>query len=138
MLSLSIIDVKDFMGKLLKTDTFDAFELHSFCLHNYAVFEINKLPDEPVVLWAKLRPYAFEMVKGNKLPSYMKVVLARPKNEDTMFLNIVFDEGKITITSGMGQKVFSMDKSIYRSWNEYIIEFLQKKGIAFINQMEGN
>jgi len=138
VLSLSIVDVKDFMGKLLKSDGFDGFDFHSFCLHNFAVFEISKHPEQSIKTWGTMRPYAFEIVKGVHLPSYMKVVLAQMQDENTMFLNITFDDGKIIITSGMAQRSFSMDKSSYHRWNEHIKDFLQANEILFTNNMEEN
>jgi len=133
MLSLSIDDVKGFMAMFLKSDVFDTFDLHSLSVHTSAVFEVHKHPAQPIPAWAAVRPYAFEIIKGGKPPSYVKAVLARMDGDDVMFLNITFEDGKITITSGMSQKTFSMDKTKYHAWNDHIVDFLKANNISYIN-----
>jgi len=135
MLSLSIDNTKDFMAKLLKTGTFDDFELHNLAVHNFAVFEMHKHPAEPAPMWELARPYAFDMIKGSTAPKYIKVVLARLEGDVHMFLNITFEEGKISITSGMSQKSFSLDKSAYHRWNEFLMGFLSDNNISFVNNL---
>ena len=136
MLSFSVNDVKAFMGKLLKSELFDAFDLHSFAIHSFAVFEMHKHPAGVPPAWAQARVYAFDIIKGSKAPSYMKVVLARADGDDLLFLNVLFEDGGIVLTSGMSQKSFSMDKSKYQAWNEFIVDFLAKNEIEYTNNLE--
>jgi len=135
MLSLSINDVKAFMAKLLKGNDFDAFELHGLTVHNFAVFEMHKHPAEAAPSWCLARNYAFEMIKGSVPPKYIKLVLARLNGDVHMFLNIIFEDGKINITSGMSQKSFSLDRSALQNWNEYILKFLNDKNISVANNL---
>lgn len=135
MLSLSIDNVKEFMAKLLKESTFDAYELHSLTIHSFLIFEMNKLPEQPPQTWENARTYAFDIIKGNVPPTYIKVVLAKHSNDDTMFLNITFEDGKIVITSGYAQKYFNPDKTAFNAWNDSIKEFLQTNNISYENNL---
>ncbi|MCL2234849.1 MAG: DUF5721 family protein [Defluviitaleaceae bacterium] len=141
MLSLSIVDIKDFMGKLLKEEIFDNFDLHSLLIQNFACFEVHKTSDQPAPKWSAVRPFAFDVVKrGGATPKSLKVVLAAEGSlidagDATLFFNAHFEEGKITITTGFSQKSFSMDKSGQGLWDNYIQKFLIDKKIEFIDNL---
>ena len=143
MLSLSITDIKSFMGKLLKEDTFDTFNLHSLTIQNFAHFEIHKPEDQPPPKWSVIRPFALDMVRGGgATPKTLKTVLSTDGSlvnttDTTLFLNTHFEEGNITITTGISQKTFTMDKSPQIAWDNYIQNFLNDKGIGFTNNLEG-
>ena len=127
------------MAKLLKSETFDSFELHKFTIKSdLATFEAARPGDEqPVPSWNKMRPMAFEVVKNSGAPKSMKVVLGLKHDEDEFmqFLNINFDDGRTTITSGVSHKSFTMDKSAQFRWNDYIIDFLNNNNITFTNDL---
>ncbi|MCL2168742.1 MAG: DUF5721 family protein [Defluviitaleaceae bacterium] len=137
MLSLTIADVKGFMGKLLKSDCFDTFELHSLSIHSFAIFEVNKfhVEHEASPMWVDVRPFAFEVVKGGKQPRFIKVVLGSPDGETARFMNITFEEGKVTITNGLSQKGFTLDKSAHHTWDDEILQFLASKKIEYTNEL---
>jgi hypothetical protein len=141
MLSLSIANVKDFMAKLLKSEVFDSFELHSLVIHNFVCFEINKIPAQPTPKWCDIRPHAFDIIKGGKTPGYIKAVLAMPGEgfelADTfLFINIHFEEGKINLTSGISQSTFTLDRSGHSRWNDFILQFLDENEISYINELQ--
>jgi len=140
MLSLSITDVKPFMAKLLKTEIFDDFNLHNITIHNTACFEISKISNENVPKWADVRPFVFEVIKGGKTPSYIKMVFSL--NADTiglddalLFLNIVFEDANINISTGISHKNFTLDRSGYIKWNEYILKFLNNADISYADRL---
>lgn len=80
--SYQIQDLKDFMKKLLLTDTFDTFLLSEASVTTYAAFhldgtmhpdyfstdEAESLTTEQCgyVLWKRVRPLFFELMKGKK------------------------------------------------------------------------
>ncbi|MCL2350393.1 MAG: DUF5721 family protein [Defluviitaleaceae bacterium] len=133
MLSLSITDIKAFMAKLLKSEVFDGFDLHSLAIHSFALFEVSKTDAPPK--WAVVRPYAFDIVKGGGLPKTIKAVFSEPDEDMVKFLNIHFEEAKITITTGISQKNFSMDKTPHHQWNDHILGFLKSNNIEYINEL---
>ena len=143
MLSLNITDVKGFMSKLLKDGTFDNFALHRLTIKNFACFEIYKETDKPAPPWAAIRPYAYEIVKADKTapPQAIKIVLASQNDglgvDDgvALFTNIIFEDGKTTITTGVAQKNFSLDKSTQIRWDEHILKFLNDNDVHYTNNL---
>ena len=102
MISLQILDVKEFMHQLLKTDLFDHFLMSEAVITNSITYhldghlnpafysedeldtlQINNLTFAPFCL---LRNNCFELIKGKRTPSYFKFVfLLSPKNlENTL------------------------------------------------------
>ncbi|MCL2854960.1 MAG: DUF5721 family protein [Defluviitaleaceae bacterium] len=142
MLSLSISDVKGFMGKLLKEGIFDSFDLHSLSIQNFACFEIHKIPAEAPPKWHTVRPFAFNLVKGiGATPKSLKIILAIDGNtiniaDTSLFLNIHFEEGKITITTGFSQKTFSLDKTAKSVWDNHVKDFLDSNKMEYVNNLE--
>jgi hypothetical protein len=140
MLSLSIVNIKGFMTELLKKETFDNFGLHSLVIHNFACFEMRRLASDSELNWSHLRPFAFDIVKSDVTPKLLKIVFMMPGKiidlpEGNLFLNIHFESGKVTITTGLAQKNFSTDKTPHRRWNDYILKFLTGKNIGFIDEL---
>jgi len=140
MLSLSIADTKDFMTLLLKSDCFDDFDFHNIIIHSFACFEIGKMPQHDAFLWKKMKPYVFEIIKGNTLPKYTKIVLCKNGNflglsESTFFLNITYENGEVSISTGVSQKSFSLDRSAQICWNEWVLSFFDEKNILYTDRL---
>lgn len=98
MQSLQISDVKDFMGKLLGTDYFDAFLVSEASITTFTTFQIDGTfhkdyydtdsseeiqsgsssdshPKSTAGLsWKLLRPHFFDLVKGRHTPLNFKIV----------------------------------------------------------------
>ena len=91
MLALQIKDVKNFMGKLLGTETFDSFLLEEATIVSYNTFHIDghmnrdyfscEEWEEPSVRpygfseWKNMRPVLFGLIKGKKTPVSFKIIL---------------------------------------------------------------
>ncbi|WP_099466496.1 DUF5721 family protein [Konateibacter massiliensis] len=101
MISLQIIDVKDFMSKLLISDTFNKFLLSEATITTYNTFtidgHINKdfysteeleekdLTGQEMSYWEILKPVCFELIKGKKTPLGFKIVfLLSPANVEKL------------------------------------------------------
>lgn len=143
-------EIKIFMNKLLKGNEFDSFEVRKIELETISKFSIegriNKdyLPEDEkreFCTWQELKPYIFQIVKGNKKPKNMKIIFSLSKNiidqlSDNalaMFLNVNFEDNKITCTTGTSQKNFSLDNTVDIIWEEYINKFIKQAGIAVSN-----
>ena len=71
------------------------------------------------------------------MPRQMKIIFscgaesacAIHPNAAALFLNIVYENGVIFISTGASQKLFSMDKSLDEKWEEYVNFFFSKNGI---------
>jgi hypothetical protein len=51
-------------------------------------------------------------------------------NAKAAFINMVFENGKITFTTGTAQKNFSMDKGLDEVWENKVKEMFNKLGIS--------
>lgn len=132
-------DIKKFMNIFLKSEKFDKFEVRSCELTTLVSFDIDcKLnkdwleeeTERTYCKWRELKPYIFDLIKGKKKPKSMKFVMALSQkgaeklhpNALACFINIVFDEDKISVVTGTAQKEFSLDKSLELLWGEKIKE----------------
>ncbi|MEE1250040.1 MAG: DUF5721 family protein [Lachnospiraceae bacterium] len=102
MISLQILDVKEFMHQLLKTDLFDHFLVSEVVITNsityhldghlntsfYSEDELEKLDIKnlPFAPFSLVRNNCFELIKGKRTPTYFKFVFQlSPKNlENTL------------------------------------------------------
>jgi hypothetical protein len=140
-------DIKKFMALVLSGNAFDRLQLRSGELMTRARFEIdgrlNKDFDgieteRAYCLWGEVRHNVFDLIKGKKLPKYIKLVFALDDaaieqlhpNAKAAFINMVFENGKITFTTGTAQKNFSMDKGLDEIWENKVKEMFNKLGIA--------
>ncbi|MGI5988796.1 MAG: DUF5721 family protein [Lachnospiraceae bacterium] len=101
-----------------------------------------------LISWKKLRPYVWNVIRGEKTPLKMKIILAcapqqitqilrtdpacsgiRPDQVSGMFLNITFDKAGLFLTTGTAMKTFSMDRSAENAFDKAMSSFLSKIGI---------
>ena len=91
MIALKITGVKQFMGKLLATDTFDLFMLEEASISTYNTFSIDgrqnrdfytaeewedpKIRPYEFSLWKTIRPICFDLIKGKHTPASFRFVL---------------------------------------------------------------
>lgn len=150
MLAFTVNDTKSFMNLLLKGDTFDHFHFRQGEVHTFASFimEGRRDPDfysteeleqglSRYVLWAEMRPFVFQSIKGSKLPKSIKLVFSLPEeklehlpNTSAAFLNILFKNNTILCTTAVSQTSFSLDKSSEKRWEEYVLKFFRKNNIG--------
>lgn len=154
MLSKTVENKKQFMSLLLKESAFDKFLVRTISLRTSVVYEMDCTLDkswfdseeaeghEKYASWAEMRPVVFNLIKGKHLPGYMKIVLsASPsameqihKNAAALFINIIFENNILYITTGCSQKVFSLDRSLEQTWDETAQKLFKKLGIILENQ----
>jgi hypothetical protein len=161
MISLKIIDVKAFMNCLLIQNVFDNFLLSELELTTYNHFHISgslneafynsdeweQLAGRKYSTWGEVKPIAFSLVKGSKLPLSIKIVFLlssnnveqvlkragqnmKPDDINGLFLNIKFEKGNVTLITGTSIKIFTLDKTLERMWDEDLQRFLKHYEIA--------
>jgi hypothetical protein len=140
-------DVRAFMDKLLRGQTFYAFEVRD--IEIFALTQVTlsgkldnsflEVPTESAFCtWALLQPYVFTLIKGTRRPKSIKLTLTMPKEQmETLHqnaalcaLNIRFMDGEILITTATSQKTFVPDKSVEHIWDDYATHFFQENGIC--------
>ena len=165
MISLHIKDTKQFMSHLLIKDTWDNFLLSEATLlmaNSFTISgEINRnfftneeyeaLFDKTYVFWSQIKPFCYSIIKGNKVPTHMKLIFVLPKNmekdilanvdttivsEDIehLFINIRYSENGITIITGTSLHTFTLDKSLEHGFDNYIKNFLSQIQLPFEEQ----
>ena len=98
--------------------------------------------------WKDIRPICFDLIKGKRTPTkFMFVLYLKPEAMRAMFdkaeislensmvqnliLNIRFEQGEMTITTGVDYSGFTLDKQGELLWDSTTRKFLGKKEIAY-------
>lgn len=153
MLGFQIDDIKDFTHKLFCQNVFDNFLVpEAFFSTTFSIAIDGTSPSEEgkpsCATWGQLRPLAFQIVKGQTLPRGFKIVLrltpenventlrslgnpAAPEEVAGLFLNILYEEGKLRCTTGVSLAVFSLDRSLDTAWDQVARRFLRRHQISF-------
>lgn len=162
MIALHILDVKDFMAKLLIQTVFDNFLLTEMEINTFTKFqiqgrinksyfssdEIELLQDRSLVKWNEVRGIAFQIMKGNKTPSSFHIVLQlSPENVEKLtsstgvplkavditglYMHLKYENNQLTMITGTGVKIFTMDKTLDKEWDDMAKKFLKHHGIVF-------
>ena len=153
MLALKITDTKAFMTKLLAGDTFDTFLFSEGSVTTFTTFLIDGTwhPEyfgegDPVMTWRMIRPVLYNIIKGKHTPIHMRIVLKladynaekllkssglslTKEQIDGLFLNLTYAKDEASITTGTSLRIFTLDKSLDRVWDDMVSRFLQAKGI---------
>ena len=159
MISLKILEMNRFMGKLLKGENFDGFLLKEGFLRTnieyrfqgqlfaeyFDTAEQEKL-DEKYVYWGELRPTVFELIKGKRTPLAFSFTLLLTKNDTTallarrqvnvgedfpsLFLQIRFDHGVGHMVTGTARNTFTLDKSLDEAWDAEVRQMMKAMELA--------
>lgn len=150
MTIIEIVNNKNFMNMLFKSSIFDNFEVRTAIIQTFIKFEIScninkeyySVSEQENIKnkycsWKDLKPIVFQLIKGNKPPKFIKFIFSFDKiktqefdsEAEALFLNIIFDIGKISCITGCSQKNFSLDKKLESKWDEYIKEFFYTNNI---------
>lgn len=156
MIAFKIVDVKDFMNKLLIGEVFDNFLLVSFEITNYAKITIDGVKNEAwyeeevsgrYITWKEVRDKISSLLKGDRVPLGIKGVF-RLSDENTdktaaklgikdaaekeygLFFTLKFEKGEINIVTGVSVTDFLMSKQIGNLWDEDLLKFLKYYQIA--------
>ena len=164
MLAIRIKDVKLFMTKLLSTDVFDSFLLEEARIHTFNTFTIDghqnhdfytreELEDKEIFpyeysQWKDMKGICFQLIKGKKVPTLMKIILHKKPEEvralleagdalmyegtlKALVLTIKYDGNGLLLTTGTSFSMFVMDKTVDGVWDSAFRKFLTDKGIVF-------
>lgn len=139
-------EIKVFMDKLFRQDCFDRLEIRTVELETIVKYEIsgsinkeylNENEERFFAKWSEIKGYVFQLIKGHKKPKYLRLVFslddgalkALDENAAAAFLNLSYENNRVTGTTGTSQKGFSLDKSLDISWEDMIKRFFKKNEI---------
>jgi len=128
--------------------TFCTFSVDGRTSHGF--FSDEELEEEKIeeyAAWKKARPFCFEMIRGKKLPVSFKIILRlSPKDTEKLiaggsgpadlsasscfFLNIKYENGKLSCISMASSNTFTRDRTVEHIWDEYAGKFFPAHGIA--------
>lgn len=131
--------------------TFGTFHIDGlFQKEYYSSEELEEMQfiDDPHLSWRQARPFALTIIKGKHTPLEFKIVfrlscanvqrllqqsgLAFTLGDVSgLFLNLHFQAGCLTCTTGTALRTFTLDKSLDRIWDEMITRFFLQKNISF-------
>ncbi|GAB5615809.1 hypothetical protein JCM31739_06340 [Faecalimonas canis] len=159
MILLSIPEVREFMSKLLLSETFDSFLFIEGEIVTFNTFSMNgrlqkdffdkdMTPDRAYSLWKDLREYCFSLIRGKRTPLRFKFVfgLSEPNIEKLLkqqglsfttndvqglYLNISYDGTSLKCVTGTSMNLFTMDKSLEEAWDKMVQKFFVQKEIMF-------
>ncbi len=100
--------------------------------------------------WKDIRSVCFDLIKGKRTPTkFMFVLYLKPEAMTAMFdkagisitetfvqnliLNIRFEQGEMSLTTGVDYSGFTLDKSAEQLWDTTTFKFLDKKEISYEN-----
>ena len=159
MISLKILEMNRFMGKLLKGENFDGFLLKEGFLRTgmeyrfqgrvfpeYYDTEEQENHTEEYAYWGEVKPFVFELVKGKRTPLAFSFTLLRTKNDTaellgrrqvnvgedspSLFLQIRFEHGTGHIVTGTARNTFTLDKSLDEAWDEEVKQLFKAMELA--------
>ena len=146
--------VKAFMGRLLREDVLDEFEVRGIEIGLSTRISINGMleaaqsgSDESTpsikvpttyITWEAMRPLVYSIIKTNAKPKLVKIVFSYKAagvleihgNAAALFLNMVYENDTVSFTTATAQKEFALDKSLDDSWGEWVRGFFARKNIA--------
>lgn len=159
MILLSIPEVKEFMSKLLLSETFDTFlfvegEIVTFNTFTMSgrlqkdFFDKDMVPERTYSLWKDLREYCFSLIRGKRTPLRFKFVFGlsepniekllkqqdlsfTPQDVQGLYLNISYDGTSLKCVTGTSMNLFTMDKSLEEAWDKMVQKFFTRKEIGF-------
>jgi len=135
--------VKTFMGQLLRSDIFDAFDVRSVDITTHVRINIDGLQDaeedkKPTfAAWESVRPLVYENIKASQKPKLVKIVFSYNAqtaqeihpNAAALFLNLAYENDSVTFTTGTAQREFLFEKSLDTNWDEWVRDFFAKVGL---------
>lgn len=161
MIACRITDLKTFTKQLFMEQLMDRFLVSEAGFATAQTIQIDGMinreffgAEQPAwaadgyLPWEQLRPLCFQMIKGRRLPLSFKIVFRLPSEKlssilesagasiapedvDALFLNLVYRNDTMLLTTGTSLKIFTLDKSLDTAWDRYVRWFLEERGVSW-------
>lgn len=153
---MKINDINNFMQNILVQDTFDSFLISDGEISTSSTFILNgsinrnfydsdelESLNENFVCWKQIKHICYEIIRGKKVPTRMKLVFAfptssyqkiindcgmniTPENIGGLYLHVLYENNEITVITGTSLNIFTMDKTLDKYWDNIMKNFLNK------------
>ena len=161
MTALEITNIRDFMTKLLLSDTFDRLQTVEASITTYNSFRIDGTVHPEYYeeessgdihgtysLWKDLKPFCLSIIKGKRTPLRFRIVFILGEDDmeelfrqnemsslvpdiNSLVMTVNYDNLILTCTSGISLRTFSLDKSAGKIWDKYVADFLDHHEIPY-------
>jgi len=142
------LDSYEFVSATIQTDM--TYSLDGHANHNFFSEEDSltySLTNSTYLPWCLAKERIFLLIKGKKTPSQLKIVLRASQTEtdalltstksslksndiDGIFINILFQENKLNVISGISYKIFTLDKNLEAEFSNNIITLFKSNNIT--------
>lgn len=102
--------------------------------------EFSELTEKEYICWRDIKKTVLGFMKDGKLPVKMKLILMfnkdnitrliemnnipiHPENVRALFMNVLFSDNKLSVTTGTSLNVFTMDKSLEDLWDATVEKY---------------
>lgn len=154
MKQFEIEETGKFMSELLTGERYDSFYLYEARIKTgidyYINGKINKdffdsddrdiMAAEEYMDWKNIKPTVYGLIKGDKLPLSLKLILMFNRENITrlveinnlpisendigaLFFNVLYEKGTLTVTTGTSIKTFSLDKTLDNVWDSTVEKY---------------
>ncbi|GLC81307.1 DUF5721 family protein [Lacrimispora brassicae] len=101
--------------------------------------------------WAMMKPFCFSLIKGKRLPISFRIILQMskegterflasrqvslaPDQVKGLYLNIRYEEDKLSCVTGTSVSFFTLDKTLDEEWDQAMKGFLKRNEILFMEE----
>lgn len=168
MTSFKILNIRNFTSQLFREATFDHFLVTEaeFATAFTVKIDGRQLTSDPegeaeddqgsaskinsedfisFISWQELRPLAYQIIRGKKLPQHFHIVLKLnqentnrtltylgfPEEGVGLYLNLRYEQKMLFCITGCSRSTFSLDRSLEKEWDNYIQGFLRRHQLDF-------
>jgi len=161
MIALEITNIRDFMTKLLLSDTFDHLQTVEVSVTTYNTFHIDgsihpeyytdETPEavtDRYSLWKDIKPFCLSIIKGKRVPLHFRIIfILGTADMETLFrqhdvsslipdinslaMTVNYDSLILSCTSGISLRTFSLDKTAEKLWDQCLTKFFEQHDIPY-------
>lgn len=106
----------------------------------YSEEELGQMNDMEYICWKDVKRTVLDFLKGGKLPVKMKLILMfnkdnvnrliemnnipiHPDNVRALFMNVIYSDNRLSVTTGTSLNVFTMDKTLEELWDKTVEKY---------------
>ncbi len=143
---------EQFLVREAAITTFNTFTIDGMIRPGY--YSQEEIEDKKIgnlSAWAMIKPFCFSLIKGKRLPGGFRIILQMPEEGTERFLasrsipltaeqvkglyvNIRYEEEKLTCVTGTSVSVFTLDKTLDEEWDRAFKSFLIHNQISFLEE----
>ncbi len=141
-----------FLAKEAVIVTFNTFTIDGNIRSTYySKEELEEMNTGQLSTWAMMKPFCFSLIKGKRLPVSFRIILQMskegterflasrqiaftPDQVKGLYLNIRYEEDKLSCVTGTSVSVFTLDKTLDEEWDQAFKVFLKQNEIPFLEE----